>query len=412
MTGKYNNKNEASFFVTILKIALFIALSFGAIKIGMLGGNKLSTMDTNLVEHIDVDTFKMTLNNSLPIINLIYNSGNMSISFSGEIKNLLKGIFNFDLSSPLTILNAQSSILYSYYNKNYKDSLVARNDAEYKLDYSNREFESRSGDIDRGESSSIATEEGSEETKVVEPNKSPANEIALSNETKFKISENDIDELLKAPLRLKPEKKGPEVLIIHTHTTESYLSSLNDLNKKGVENRTKDPRYNVVRVGEELAQQLRKKYNIEVIHNGMIHDEDYNSSYGKSLVTVDKILKSYPSIRMVIDLHRDAIKNSKLRTAIKIEGKSAARVMFVVGSNQTLDHPNWRENFKLAIKLQSSLNQNYPGLTRPIDISYNRYNHHLSNGAIIIEVGGDGDTLEEAIETTKYLANVISEVIK
>ena len=97
---------------------------------------------------------------------------------------------------------------------------------------------------------------------------------------------------------------------------------------------------------------------MEVIHNGMIHDDDFNSAYGKSLSTVDKILKSYPSIRIVIDLHRDGMGgNKKLRTAIKVDGKNAARVMFVVGTNQTLAHSAWKENFKLALKIQEKLNE-------------------------------------------------------
>jgi stage II sporulation protein P len=202
-------------------------------------------------------------------------------------------------------------------------------------------------------------------------------------------------------------------LIVHTHTTEGYLLDIKNLNKSGINSYTSDPRYNVVRIGEELKQNLSKNYGIEAIHNGTVHDSNFNAAYGKSLNTVESILKSYPSIRLVIDLHRDGLgDNKKLRTAVKINGKSAARVMFVVGTNQNLNHTSWKENFKLAIKLYDGINELYPGLTRPIDLSYNRYNQHLSNGALIMEVGGDGDTLDEALETTKYLSRVISEVIK
>ena len=413
MPGKYRNKNRKNILIKLLKMALLILLAYASVKLGVLGGDMLSSMEPNFVERVDVSSFKSALNNSLPIIDTVYNSGKISISLTGEIKNLIKGIFNFDLNSPLTILNAHSPILYSYYDKRQKSDLVARKEEEYKLDYSNREVENRSGDIDRNRSSSIATEEVGEVPEVIEPAESSTDKIALNNETKFKISDNDLEELIKAPLKLKQQKKGPQVLIVHTHTTEGYLLDIKNLNKTGIDGYSADPRYNVVRIGEELKQNLSKNYGIEAIHNGTVHDTNFNASYGKSLNTVDSILKSYPSIRMVIDLHRDGLEeNKKLRTAVKVEGKSAARVMFVVGTNQNLIHPNWKENFKLAIKLHERLNELYPGLTRPIDLSFNRYNQHLSNAALIMEVGGDGDTLDEALETTKYLARVISEVIK
>lgn len=413
MTVKYRNKKRKYIMFKILKIALFLMLVFASLKIGILGGDMLSRMEPNIVGHADVSTFKSTLNKSLPIIDMVYNSGNISISLTGEIKNLIKDIFNFDLSSPVTILNAHSSILYSYYENKQKSDLVARKEDEYKLDYSNREVENRSGEADRSRSSSIASKDEGEAPEVIEPAEPPTGKIALVNETKFKITENDLDELNNAPLKLKQQKKGPQVLIVHTHTSEGYLLDIKNLNKPGIEGYTSDPRYNVVRVGEELKQNLIKNYGIETIHNGTVHDSNFNAAYGKSLSTVESILKSYPSIRMVIDLHRDGLgENKKLRTAVNIDGKSAARVMFVVGTNQNLNHANWKENFKLAIKLHEKLNEQHPGLTRPIDLSYNRYNQHMSNGALIMEIGGDGDTLDEALETTKYLARVISEVIK
>jgi stage II sporulation protein P len=156
--------------------------------------------------------------------------------------------------------------------------------------------------------------------------------------------------------------------------------------------------------------------DLAMLHNGTIHDyPNYKSSYANSLSTVKKYLKSYPSLRILLDIHRDGLGagNPKLRVNTKINGKNAAQIMFVVGTNGTgLEHPNWRENLKLALKLQEKLNSKYPGLAKPIYISKNRYNQHETNGALIIEIGGDGNLLSECLESTKYLAEVIGEIAK
>ncbi|MCL6606294.1 MAG: stage II sporulation protein P [Paenibacillus sp.] len=116
-----------------------------------------------------------------------------------------------------------------------------------------------------------------------------------------------------------------------------------------------------------------------------------------------------------MDIHRDAYGDpeEKLRTAAKIGSAEVAKLMFVVGTNQLgLEHPNWQENLKFAIKLQEKANKLYPGLCKEIDLRKERFNQHVAPGAIIVEVGGTGNTLEEATASMKYLAKVIAEVDK
>lgn len=150
-----------------------------------------------------------------------------------------------------------------------------------------------------------------------------------------------------------------------------------------------------------------------MIHNATVHNQPSDTgAYGRSLNTATNILKSYPSIKIVLDIHRDGLGESKLRVASKINGKDTAKIMFVVGTDGTgLEHPNWRENLKLALKLQQKLNEKYPGITRPVYMSRNRYNQHLTNGSLIVEIGGDGNTINECLESAKYLAEVLNEVI-
>lgn len=425
MDTKHKYRNKKPFYIKPLKILIFIALSYLAVRTGTIAGNYLFGADIKVVENIDVDIFKSTLNNSIPLIDTVYNSGNMSVSFSNDIKELVNKIFGFDLGEPMTILNAQSLYFHDYYNNGYKQYMAMLEEKNKPQKYINEHIvpdnetkkEEKTGDNKAEampeDASSITFEEDEEDHGTAKNDiiYNGSGKISIYNETKLKIN---IDELLNEPLKFTFDKKKNKILIYHTHTTESYLRNIKDLNKD-VPNRTQDPRYSVVRVGEELAQNLRKKYGVDIIHNGTIHDyPNYNYSYSNSLNTITKILKSYPTIKMTIDVHRDAAGDNgkKLRAVAKVNNKNTAQVMFVVGTNQgKLAHPNWRENLKLAVKLQEKLNEISPNLAKPIDLSKNRYNEHVTLGSLIIEVGGDGNTLDECLESTKYVAKAINDVL-
>ncbi|MFZ5989796.1 MAG: stage II sporulation protein P, partial [Bacillota bacterium] len=384
---KYKVKKGKLIALTALKIVLFIIAAVFAIKAGTIGGDILSKSDKKIIGSVDVEVYRFTLNNSLPIIDTIYNSGNISMSLSGQIRGLVKDFFHFDLSSPITVLNAQSPYFYSYYVGSYK-KLVAQNNRSnepyfYIADINTPDSENpKPTNPGEGDPKPVYTPRASsisynveEDERRSDPEKNAVtyDKIAInSHEIKYSI---DIGTLMEEPLKLKFDKKGPKVLIYHTHTNESFIRDLSQLKKDGVPNRTNDTRYNVVRVGEELTQILRKKYNIDVIHNATMHNYPKDiGAYGRSLNTASSILKSYPSIKIVLDIHRDGIKDGKLRVVSKVNNKDAAKIMFVVGTDTTgLKHPNWRENLKLAIKLQQKLNEKYPGLARPIYISHNRY---------------------------------------
>jgi len=424
---KVRRKQKRDSVFMLIRILLFALFSYAAVRGGITAGNFLFGADVKLVKKADVGLFKTALNSSIPLIDTVYNSGNASVSFSNEIMSLVDGIFGFNLNIPLTVLNAQSSLFYRYYLKDYPK--ISKNNTEEtgdrnRVDIGNEAIPDGPAEKgERGETGQIVKKlpEDASSISFEEEEKSgpggggsviSSGRVSIQNETGYKLN---IDEMLEEPLKFKFDKKGPKILIYHTHTTESYLLSQADLNKGGIPNRRQDARYNVVRVGEELAQTLRKKYGIEVIHNGTIHDyPNYNSSYGNSLKTVSRILKSYPSIRMTLDIHRDAlgIDEGKMRTATVVNGKKAAQVMFVVGTDQNgLKNPNWKENLILAVKLQERLSEKYPGLAKPIDLSRNRYNEHVTNGSLLIEIGGDGDILGECLQSAKFVADVINDVV-
>lgn len=247
------------------------------------------------------------------------------------------------------------------------------------------------------------------ETKVVENNvptkfTNEYNGVKVRNETEYELTE----EMLKPDITVNKEN----ILLFHTHTCESYTPSENFEYEQTGTYRTTDFNYNVVRVGTELTNQL-KSYGYNVIHDNTYHDYPaYNGSYGRSLTTVKNLLKQYDNTDIVIDLHRDAIGDYTYAPTVQIGEEQAAQIMFVIGTDGGgLEHENWNDNLKFAIKVQEKANELYPGLFKPIILRNSRYNQHLAKAACIIEVGATGNTMDQCLNSMKYLAKVMSEVI-
>lgn len=177
--------------------------------------------------------------------------------------------------------------------------------------------------------------------------------------------------------------------------------------------RTTDLNYSVARVGTELTNYLKEK-GFNVTHNTTYHDYPaYSGSYARSLNTLEGLLER-KNTQLVFDLHRDAVGSSnEYAPTIKINDNYVAQIMFVIGTNGGgLEHPNWVQNLKMAVKIQEKANEMYPGLFRPIIIRNSRYNQHLTNGSSIIEVGATGNTMEQCILSMQCLSNVLAEICK
>jgi stage II sporulation protein P len=203
------------------------------------------------------------------------------------------------------------------------------------------------------------------------------------------------------------------IIIFHTHTCESYTPTENFNYEQTGTYRTTDVNYNVVRVGTELTNQLLS-YNYNVIHDTTYHDYPaYSGSYGRSLTTVKSLLATNANTDIVIDIHRDAIGDYSYSPTVQIGEEYAAQLMFVIGTDGSgLEHPNWTQNLKVAIKIQQKANELYPGLFKSIILRNSRYNQHLAKGASIIEVGATGNTMEQCLTSMKYLAKVLDEALK
>lgn len=211
----------------------------------------------------------------------------------------------------------------------------------------------------------------------------------------------------------------PQVLIYHTHTTETYLDEDNGQYDLSYSGRTDDPEKNMVRIGEEIVKQL-EEIGIGVIHDKTIHDYSYNGSYGRSADTVVNALNQYPSIEIALDIHRDAIVRDDgviIKPTSNINGKNAAQVMIISGcDNGSMNMSNWPHNLRFAVRLQNKMESMFPGLTRPILFDYRSYNQRLTNGSLLIEVGSHANTLDEAVYAGelvgKSLAAYLEEIAK
>lgn len=221
----------------------------------------------------------------------------------------------------------------------------------------------------------------------------------------------DIPGLLQQQLNWNLRDGEPRVLIVHTHGTESYMKQPEDTYEESAVCRTLDPEHNMLKVGEALTEQLRQA-GIGVLHDTNLHDyPSYNGSYVNSRETVEAYLEKYPSIQLVLDLHRDAAEDAEgnqIPTFAKIGEDESAQLMVVIGSNGSgLDHPNWEENLSLGLKLHVQMERIFPGICRDLDLCAQRFNQDLAPQMILVEVGAAGNTMTEALRGVEVLGEAI-----
>lgn len=238
--------------------------------------------------------------------------------------------------------------------------------------------------------------------------------VYIKNSTGESIN---ISEFLSAKLGFEiKENDEPQVLILHTHATETYLPTDSEYYTENYTSRTTDNDKNMVKIGKIVAEKLNDQ-GIKTLHASEHHDyPQYNGSYSRSAETICDYLEKYPSIKVVIDLHRDALSSNgdKVKLVTEVNGKKAAQVMIVMGSGTggVENFPEWKENLKLAVKLQQKLEKNYPALARPLSLVSKNYNESLTTGSMLIEMGTDANSLEEACYSAELLANCLCELLK
>ena len=206
-------------------------------------------------------------------------------------------------------------------------------------------------------------------------------------------------------------KEAPTILIYHTHTTEAYFQTEQRPYQETSKWRTNDPTNNVTEVGEVLKDILERQYGFHVIHDVTNHEPPkLSSSYDRSLITMQKYHELYPSICLFIDLHRDAYQDTDSpQDYLVINGVETARMMFVVGKGEKYtDKPFFETNEALAQRLTNYLKTIDPKLARPIRIKSGRYNQHVAPNCLLVEVGHNANTIDQAIAAMSYLADSIA----
>lgn len=235
--------------------------------------------------------------------------------------------------------------------------------------------------------------------------------VELKNDTGFDV---DLDALAAEGLDMRLKKGEPQVLIIHTHSSEAYAQEPFDTYEESDPGRTEDKSHSVIRVGDELEKKL-EEHGLTVIHDRELYDyPSYTGSYTRAGAAIESYLADYPSIEIVIDLHRDAIGtgDTVYKTRAEVAGQSCAQVMLLIGTGENgLYHPAWRENLKLALYMQRAADEKCPTLMRPIALKPERYNQQLTQGSMIIEVGSSGNTLSEALLAIDLFGDAVGKAL-
>ena len=214
----------------------------------------------------------------------------------------------------------------------------------------------------------------------------------------------DIPALLAAPLEWNLRAEEPTVLILHTHTTESYTRETESYRESSAW-RTADEGYNMVSVGDTVAAILEES-GISVIHDRTLYDyPSYSGSYTRARKAIEDYVNQNPGILLILDLHRDAAGEGRnqMRTSAVVDGERSAQIMLVMGTN----YETYEENLSLALKLHAQLESQCPGITRPLQLRAARFNQDLCPGDLLVEVGAAGNTHPEARRAAEQLAKAI-----
>lgn len=258
-------------------------------------------------------------------------------------------------------------------------------------------------------------EYGGEAYPVIESQYGSPGEITIKNTTDFDI---DTDYELSAPLGFELEDTDePQVLIVHTHACEAYLQQDEGVYYSEYTGRSTDNNENLTSAGQVLADTLTEN-GVAAVHSYTQHDNpSYNGSYDRSAQTIYEYLEEYPSIKVIIDFHRDSIgyggEDGKIKPTFEVNGKKAAQIMIMSGYDPTgaYGFEHWEYNLRLALRIQQKAEQLYPGMTRPLYFGDFAYNMNINSGSLLIEVGTEVNTLDEAKYTAELLGEVIAQAL-
>ena len=230
----------------------------------------------------------------------------------------------------------------------------------------------------------------------------PCGAGSIKNNTRQSAADIAAEAAQPLPFAIEKDSAAPQVLIMHTHATEDYRLSAGLWFTPGDGARSTDRSINMCAVGRVMADTLNAA-GICTLHDETLNDyPSYTGSYANSRAVVQQYLAQYPSIKVVLDVHRDAIETengSRMAPVCTVDGRQAAQVMIICGCDNgtTVQLPDWRQNLRVAAAWERAMEGMYPGFTRPVLFSYRFYNQDLTTGSLLIEIGGHGNNLNEAL---------------
>ncbi len=230
------------------------------------------------------------------------------------------------------------------------------------------------------------------------------------------MDREEVKSIMLSPVGFKVEKNSPvpQILIMHTHATESYVPMADEAYDSSYAFRSTDNTKNMTAVGRVMADTLNSLgYN--TLQDTTLHDyPSYNGSYDNSKATVEKYLRQYPSIKIVLDIHRDAVERNGniIAPTTTVNGTEYAQIMIISGrDNGYMNMPNYRENLKFATMVQNTVARMYPGMARPVLFDYRNYNQQLTTGSVLVEIGTHGSTLTQAKNSAAAFAHSLARAL-
>ena len=245
----------------------------------------------------------------------------------------------------------------------------------------------------------------------------PCGAGSIKNNTRQTAADIAAEAAQPLPFAIEKDSAAPQVLIMHTPATEDYRLSAGLWFTPGYGARSTDRSINMCAVGRVMADTLNAA-GICTLHDETLNDyPSYTGSYANSRAVVQQYLAQYPSIKVVLDVHRDAIETengSRMAPVCTVNGQQAAQVMIICGcdNGSSISLPNYRQNLRFAAAWERAMEGTFPGLTRPVLFSYRFYNQDLTTGSLLIEVGGHGNNLNEALYAGQLAAEGLIEALR
>ena len=250
------------------------------------------------------------------------------------------------------------------------------------------------------------------EYPIAGANLSCADTLSLSNQTGYKPDTAALAAKAASCIADADAGDGPLVLIVHTHGTEAYSPEGETTYNDNTSFRSNDTSQNVIAVGAKVCEALEAA-GIGVIHcQKMFDEESYIDSYAKCAAEIRDCLEKYPSIRYVLDVHRDAVFRGDMTLVAPVTDDGAAQIMLVCGTDELgADFPDWQDNLSFAIGVQYALQASYPDLMRNINLRKASFNEQLAERFLLVEIGSAGNTLAQACEAGTRFGEVFAGVI-